>query len=66
MERKTIEIRGVAKNTSKITLNGRSLLIDPEGDFREKILLAEGYNVFSIVLQDRFGRERTEKLELVF
>lgn len=63
---KATEIRGHTENTSKITLNGKDVLIDPEGDFREKILLSKGYNVFVLNLKDRFGRERNEKLELVF
>jgi len=60
-----VEIRGQTKNTSKMTLNDKVILTDQSGDFREKILIAEGYNIIKLSVWDRFGRLKTKKIELI-
>jgi len=59
------EIKGIAKNISFITLNDRRIHTDRDGNFSEKILLSEGYNVVKISGEDRFGRTVDKTLELV-
>lgn len=60
-----IEIVGVAKNSSRITLNDRPILIDEAGNFKEKLLLSEGYNIIDFKAEDRFGEKINKTLEVV-
>ena len=49
------EIKGNAKNAIKLTLNGREISLDQEGNFYETIALLSGYNIINIKAQDKFG-----------
>ena len=57
----SIEIRGVAKRATYLSLNDSQLLIDPSGAWSEKLLLQNGYNIMKLEAKDRFGKQ-TEKL----
>ena len=61
-----IEIAGVAKNISSLSLNDQAMFVDEEGHFSEHILLSYGYNVVSVKAKDRFGRERARVLEIMY
>lgn len=61
-----VEIRGLAKNASFITLNDRKIFVDEEGKFKESLLLSYGYNVVEVEVTDKFERTKTEKLELIY
>lgn len=61
-----IEIKGKAKNISHINLNGARIFTDAEGNFKQNLLLANGYNIIEIYAQDKFGREIKERREIVF
>ncbi len=60
-----VEIIGVAKNSSRITLNDRPILIDESGNFKEKLLLSEGYNIIDFKAEDRFGEKINKALEVI-
>jgi hypothetical protein len=51
----TIKVTGNARNAIKLTLNGREISIDQQGNFDETIALLPGYNIISIRAQDKFG-----------
>jgi hypothetical protein len=55
-----VRITGTAHNITHMTLNGRPIFTDPSGNFTEKVVLAPGYNVLTLVARDRYGR--TEEL----
>src|SRR3989344_4523425 len=59
-----INIGGVAKNISKISLNDRPINVDEDGNFKEKLLLSYGYNIMELKAEDRFGRKTNKTLEL--
>lgn len=61
----SITIRGIAKRSQNIILNGKSITVDENGNFKEVTLLAKGYNVFSLIAQDRLKRQKEYRLELV-
>lgn len=63
---KSVEIRGVGENISYISLNDRRIYLSEDGDFSEKLLLQNGYNIFTIKAQDKFGKTTEKKLELVY
>jgi hypothetical protein len=60
------EIRGEAKNVTSITFNDRTIYTDKNGNFTEKFVLYEGYNVVKVSAKDKFGRTTEKTVELVF
>lgn len=56
---------GRAPNASHITLNGREIFIDTEGNFEETLLLTPGYTIIEVAVRDRFDRTATSTLTLV-
>lgn len=60
-----IEIKGLAKNISFISLNGKQIFVDKNGNFNEKIILASGYNALKMAAKDKFGRLTEKSLEIV-
>lgn len=63
---KTLFIKGVAKNSSFIGLNGRQIFTDKEGVFMEEILPQDGYNVLEMTAQDRFGKKTSEIIKFYY
>jgi hypothetical protein len=61
-----ITINGGSKNTKLITLNNRPIVIDRDGNFSEKILLAYGYNELVLKAEDRFGKKTETSLKIVY
>jgi hypothetical protein len=61
-----IDIEGIAKNISAITLNDRTIYIDESGNFSEKLMLYPGYNIIKLQAEDKFGATVEKKLELVY
>ncbi len=59
-------IRGVVKRIQDISLNGRPITIDDKGNFDEVVLFSPGYNIFTFVIKDKFGRSREYRLEYVY
>ncbi len=55
-----------SQGLSLSAFNGRPLLIDKEGNFKETLLLLPGYNNALFVAQDKFGRFKEQNLELVY
>ncbi|MCK4386723.1 MAG: hypothetical protein KAV41_01400 [Candidatus Pacebacteria bacterium] len=62
----SIVISGRAKNISHISLNDRQIFTDQAGNFNEKILLSEGYNLIKISTRDKYQRENQKLLELIY
>ncbi|OGZ09194.1 MAG: hypothetical protein A3D67_01655 [Candidatus Lloydbacteria bacterium RIFCSPHIGHO2_02_FULL_51_22] len=60
-----VHVRGVAKNSVLLTLDGRMVVTDEAGVFDEEILLAPNYNSIVLTAEDRFGRSITEMVEVV-
>jgi len=61
----TIPIEGTAKNISKISINGRQISIDQKGIFKDRLVIAKGYNIITVVGIDRFGKVKEVELEVV-
>lgn len=61
-----VEVEGVVRNASAITLNGRPVFTDEAGVLREETLLTYGYNIVEIRATDKFGRQVVKTLELVY
>ena len=62
----TATIVGIAKRAQDITLDGRSITIDNNGNFSETILIMPGYNIEILAAHDQFGHTTEKRLELVY
>ncbi len=65
IEQSTLNITGNAKNATMLTLNGREISIDKEGNFNETIALLSGYNIVEIVAEDKFGHTDAKNYKLI-
>ncbi len=61
-----IKINGNARNAISLTLNGREISINEEGDFEETIALLSGYNIISLRAQDKFGQTDEKNYKLIY
>lgn len=59
-------IKGKAKNATYITINGREIYIDSDGSFSEPVALIPGFSVITIDTQDKFGKNKEKKFQLVY
>ena len=60
------KITGQAKNGVKISLDGRDISVDQQGNFDETIALSLGYNVVEIIAQDKFGNVDKKNYQLIY
>lgn len=61
-----VDVAGLVKNVSVVTLNDRLIPIDEDGQFKEKVLLYPGYNVIKLEATDKFGASVTKELQVVY
>src|SRR3989344_5837176 len=60
------KVTGNAKNATKLTLNGREISIDQQGEFDETVALLSGYNVLTIVAEDKFGYMDEKNYKIIY
>jgi len=53
---RVVTLSGTASNITALSINGRPIATDPEGNFSEPIVLENGYTIMSIDARDRYGR----------
>ena len=61
-----IVLEGSVENIVKLTLNGREIHTNEDGEFSEFIILENGYTVVTIYAEDRFGRSEKVEREYVY
>jgi len=61
-----VDVSGIVKNVSVVTLNDRLIPIDESGQFKEKVLLYPGYNVIKLEATDKFGAHVKKELQMVY
>ncbi|HEU0085718.1 MAG TPA: hypothetical protein VFQ59_02045 [Candidatus Paceibacterota bacterium] len=66
IEESIFVIRGNAKNAIEISINGREIWIDQEGNFHEAIAFLPGYNMVNIQAKDKFGNRDEKNYQLIF
>ena len=59
-------VHGKAVHAKELTLDGRPIFIDLEGNFAEQLLLAPGYNIIELTARDAQGRYIEKKLEIAY
>jgi hypothetical protein len=65
IEEDIVHVRGNVKNISFISLNGRQIFINEQGEFDEELLLTNRLNPIEIYAKDKFDKEVIEKLILI-
>ena len=60
-----VSISGTTKNVSSLSLDGKKIFTDENGNWKEQLLLAPGYNIIEARAEDRFGRETKKVLNIV-
>lgn len=58
-------ISGTADKATVLTLNGREIFIDKQGNFSESIAVLPGYSIISLNAKDRFGKTAEKTFEIV-
>ncbi len=61
-----VDVSGIVKNVSVVTLNDRLIPIDEAGQFKEKVLLYPGYNVIKLEATDKFGAHVKKEIQMVY
>jgi uncharacterized membrane-anchored protein len=61
-----VTIAGTAYNISRLWLNDRPIYTDAEGNFKEAIVLENGYTIATLRAQDRYGRTTEVSRPLVY
>ncbi|OGI86120.1 hypothetical protein A3A01_01710 [Candidatus Nomurabacteria bacterium RIFCSPLOWO2_01_FULL_39_17] len=61
-----MEVHGNAKNAINLSLNGREISIDKDGNFNETIVLLSGYNIVNITAKDKFGNINEKNYKLIY
>lgn len=62
----TVELKGRAFNAAWITLNGKQIYTDKQGFWEETLLLSPGVSIMTVIVRDRFGREKAESIRIIF
>ena len=57
-------IEGKAPKATHLSINGREIFIDKEGNFSEKIAVLPGFSIITIRAEDRFGNAALKKFEI--
>lgn len=58
-------IKGQAPKATYITLNGREIFIDKDGNFSESIAFLPGFSIVTLHAKDKFGKTAEKKFEIV-
>ena len=58
-------IKGNAMKATYLSLNGREIFIDKEGNFSESISMLPGFSIVTLDARDKFGKTAEKKFEVV-
>ena len=61
-----LQVTGNAKNAIYVSLNGREISVDQDGNFNETIALLVGYNIVQIRATDKFGYVDEKNYKLIY
>ena len=61
-----ITLAGAAFNISRLWLNDRQIYTDAQGNFKEALVLENGYTIATVRAEDRYGRETTIRRTYVY
>ena len=59
-------VTGNASKAIYLTLNGREIFIDKDGNFSEAIAVLPGFSIVTLNARDKFGKTAEKKFEVVY
>ena len=60
-----VTIEGNVKNAIAVYINDGKIFTNEAGDFKEKLIVPEGYTIMKVSAEDRFHRTAEKRLEIV-
>ncbi len=60
-----VQVFGNAKNSIHLSLNGREIFIDKQGNFSETVGLLPGLSIISLHASDKFGKSAEKKFTII-
>lgn len=60
-----IAVAGKVLRGNLFFINNATTTIDLDGNFNEQLLLSSGYNIMTLKARDRYGRTRSEVIEMI-
>ena len=57
-------VRGNASKATFISLNGREIFIDKDGNFSESIAILPGFSIVTLNARDKFGKTAEKKFQV--
>ena len=63
---RTVYLEGTAQNIVRMSLNGRQIYTDTSGNFKEALVLENGYTIATLHAEDRYGRTTNLTREFVY
>lgn len=60
-----VVIKGIAAKATHLTLNGREIFIDKDGNFSEAVAMLPGFSIITLDAKDKFGKTAEKKFEVV-
>jgi hypothetical protein len=64
--KRIVVLEGTASNIVHMTLNGRKIYTDASGNFKEALVLENGYTIATLEAEDRYGRTQRQTREFVY
>ncbi|MBI2100301.1 MAG: hypothetical protein HYT48_03115 [Candidatus Vogelbacteria bacterium] len=61
-----VSVEGQARRIAYLTLDDNPIFTDEAGNFKEKLLLAPGYNIIKLHAEDRFRRVIERRLQIMY
>jgi len=63
---RSIEVTGTATNVAYISINDKQIFVDEDSVFSKHLVLSPGYTIIEVYARDKFGKETTELVEVVY
>jgi hypothetical protein len=64
LKNKLVNLEGSTKNVKDLKINDQNTSIDELGNFKEKILMQNGYNLIKIEGKDKFNKKKEVLIEI--
>ena len=61
-----INLSGRARDAAWLTLNGDQIFTDKEGFWQETLIVSRGMSIMTVTAKDRFGREKSTSIRIIF
>lgn len=61
----TTDIIGRVERANNISLNGKAISIDEQGNFKETVILFPGANILTLEARDQFNRSVREQVQVL-